>query len=253
MPDRRYFVPVLAIALLGCANPSGVDRPAGDVRLRLSPVAWPQGVPELEPGDTLLLHAQIYDDEGLVPGARPVWNSSAPQVVSVASVEPGVACQPCLPGYYARAIAGAQGRAGLTVLYGTASASLTVDVRQPVLATLVVDRYSVVQRLESDGYAYYPTLRLRERTGLADGWVTEIRFHLEGLGDWGSVPAWEVSKRVPAGGSAEMIEEYYGEPEFWITGGRSADTVSVRVDYRRDALGRMGSLVAKAAVEVRSP
>ncbi len=249
---RRYLVPaaVVAIAALGCADPSGVEQPSTDATIQVLTADWPS----MEPGDTLLLQAQVHNIAGIVPGGRPLWTSSAPEVVSVVNVDPRMPCPPCDPVYHARATAVSLGRAVLTAHYGSASASLTVEVGPPVTATptvaVVVDRYSVVRRLDYDGYAYYPLLRLRERLGIGDGYVTAIQFHLEGLGPHGAVPNWKVIKTVPAGGMAEMIQEYYGEPEFYITGGQAADTVSVRIRYQ-DASGRRATLAAKVAVEVR--
>jgi len=78
--------------------------------------------------------------------------------------------------------------------------------------------------------------------------VTSINFHLDDIGPAGTVPPWQVKKRVDAGTTRDMISpDVYGDYELLISGHTDAQRVSVVISFTDDA-GRTGSLSAATTV-----
>ena len=121
---------------------------------------------------------------------------------------------------------------------------------QPV-ASLAVEAFTVIGSRHFDSFngewfEFQPALRLTETSGQSGAWVTSMNFHLDDIGPAGSVPPWQVKKRVNAGATRDMIDpDVYGDYELLISGHTDAQRVSVVISFTDDE-GRTGSVVAVA-------
>jgi hypothetical protein len=214
---------------------------------------------QVQPGDVINVDAQISDVPALA--SRPIrWANLSPNLLDV---RPWLVCHAppdgCTSAPGAILTAMAPGLATVEFWFGVARVQLAIQVTAPPAGPPAgrpeVERFTVLyQPMETPDDRgrsrwYLPLLRVREVTGAAEVYVTDINFTLEGIGAWGAVPPWRVWKPVPKGSAAELIaaDAGYGWPEFEIYG-READTVSVVVKYR-DASGRRGELAARTVIQ----
>ena len=121
------------------------------------------------------------------------------------------------------------------------------------VASLAVEAFTVIGSRHFDSYngewfEFQPALRLTETSGKSGAWVTSMNFHLDDIGPAGAVPPWQVTKRVDAGATRDMIDpDVYGDYELLISGHTDAQRVSVVISFTDDE-GRTGSVVAVATV-----
>ena len=191
-------------------------------------------------GDTFELSLGTLGGLGF-DGVLVQWTASPASSVTLVGMGP-----------HATATVAAPGPVVVTARYGAASVSTEIEVLQPApgpsTATLQIGRFSVDRYMRDiHVYDYNPLLRLEESAGLSGAWILSWQFHLEGVGPSGNVPVAYLDRWIPALGRVEMIDVFYGDPDYYVSSQARADTVSVRINYR-DALGRPGTLQAKTAV-----
>jgi hypothetical protein len=82
--------------------------------------------------------------------------------------------------------------------------------------------------------SYIPRIRLKVGSGSPGILVTSIDFHLEDIGATGNVPPWPFRKRVEPGTTRDLIEDFYGEPEFEMDSSAQTSRVSVAITFLDD-------------------
>lgn len=117
----------------------------------------------------------------------------------------------------------------------------------PSIAVLTVDAFTVTSRRCSNGFCYVPAIRVSEASGKSAARVTALQFDLNAGVD-GRVPTLNYFRQVPAGGTLDLVGDFYGEPELEISSNKvDAATVSLAIGFLDDQ-GRQGVLNAVAAV-----
>src|SRR5262249_17749908 len=106
--------------------------------------------------------------------------------------------------------------------------------------------------IESSGFRYIPTGRLRETTGTSRITVASIDFHLNGIGALGNVPRCRFHMSIPAGGSVDLNPLVYGDYSFEVSSTTYATSLIISVHFFDDA-GRAGMLTATDASSQSSP
>jgi len=106
--------------------------------------------------------------------------------------------------------------------------------------------------IESSGFRYIPTGRLRETTGTSRITVASLDLHLNGIGALGNVPPVPFfHMTIPAGGSVDLNPLVYGDYSFEVSSTTYATSLIISVHFFDDA-GRAGMLTATAVASSQS-